>query len=131
MGSTPPIAQLVILFLYHSDSGHYWVKRLGGIPLIIGGKKPKIAPLLARTEPITQASLTKEIQEIESVSSNNTELKEDIAELKEELQELEERKQAGEVHIAFLAMSAQANPPLLKRLFHKQAWKLFKRRFNA
>ena len=46
--------------------------------LLSGGKKPKIAPPQARTEPITQASLTKEIQEIESVSSNNTELKEDI-----------------------------------------------------
>ncbi|WGZ92037.1 MAG: 50S ribosome-binding GTPase [Candidatus Thiocaldithrix dubininis] len=84
--------------------------------LLSGGKKPKIAPPQARTEPITQASLTKEIQEIESVSSNNTELKEDIAELKEELQELEERKQAGEVHIAFFGDVSTGKSSIIKAI---------------
>ena len=76
--------------------------------LFTTGRPPKVPPLV-RTEPVTQESLAKEIQQIESIGMDTTELH-------EELGKLEERREAGQVHIAFFGDVSTGKSSIIKAL---------------
>jgi GTP-binding protein EngB required for normal cell division/uncharacterized protein (DUF697 family) len=76
---------------------------------LIAGGKPPAAPKERQAPVITEALLTQEIQQVEAVGMDTTELQ-------HELEVLHERKEAGQIHIAFFGDVSTGKSSIIKAL---------------